>query len=148
MTQPNRSAAYGVIALCVILALAMLWPSGTPTPPQALAQQPVIATRPAWTPRPAMPRDVPPVVPTEVVVVAAVDSVAATVAEPQQPQIVYESDGSATLAGVDGPAVDRSAPADAPVESPDVALYKSLPVAGEPPAGGGRPLMVRSHGGR
>ena len=81
MNQPNRNAAYGVIVLIILLLLAMFWPSGSPTPTQALAQ-PIIVTpthNPAFTPRPAMPRDVPPMLATD----APVAEVAVVVATPE-----------------------------------------------------------------
>ena len=109
----ERSAAYGVIALVIILLLAAVWPqtSSALTPAQAAAPILIVATptpNPAWTPRPApAPRDAPPMPPTEPHALAidsapagGADQAPATVAEPPS-QLVYEGDGSVTLPGVD-----------------------------------------------
>jgi hypothetical protein len=149
MTQSTseRSAAYGVIAVVIILLLAMFWPSGgTPAPAPAYAAQPIIATptrNPAFTPRPELPRDgahALAVQPTPIEQPAG-GVTAPAVAEPAS-QLIYASDGSATLAGVDS---TWSAPPEPtavaqPVAPISAELYKSLPVAGEPPADGGRPM--------
>jgi hypothetical protein len=139
MTRPTeRNAAYGVIALCIILALAMFWPSGAPQTAPAYAQQPIIAARPAWTPRPEVRRDG-----LHALAVEATPEQAGGTAPAEPPsQVVYSSDGSATLAGVD---TSWQAPPEAtslPVSVVPISaeLYKSLPVAGEPPVGGGRPM--------
>jgi hypothetical protein len=163
-TTPERSTAYGVIAICIVLLLAAVWPNGAPGVRPAEAAQPIVIVatptpNPAWTPRPELPaREAPPALPTEAPAVAAVES-AGTVAapatmDPPQSQIIYESDGSLRLPGVDGPAVEANPPPADPISAEtrvqlaaDAALYKSLPVAGEPPADGGQPLMHPWHRG-